>query len=124
MMHAPQIPGLKVIQILEESKRHTDIDADMPNLKDSKFPNRDLVINVGKDKLCIMSIAKSILPEVMQKMVYNAMEQREDKFVKKRNLTMKFLPKFLQMFSDSKELPSINSIGICYRTKRKISWAG
>ena len=37
MMHAPQIPGLKVIQILEESKRYTDIDADMPNLKDSKF---------------------------------------------------------------------------------------
>ena len=71
-----------------------------------------------------MSIVNSILPEVMQKMVDNAMEQREDKFVKKRSLKMKVLPEFLQMFTDSKELSSINSIGICYRTKRKISSAG
>ena len=71
-----------------------------------------------------MSIVNSILPEVMQKMVDNAMEQREDKFVKKRSLTIKVLPEFLQMFTDLKELSSINSIGICYRTKMKISSAG
>ena len=49
MMHAPQIPGLKVNQILEESRRHTDIDAYMPDLKDGKLPNRDFVVNVGQN---------------------------------------------------------------------------
>ena len=57
-------------------------------------------------------------------MVDNAMENREDKFVKKRNLTMKVLPEFLQMFTDSKELSSINSISNWYRAKRKILSAG
>ena len=35
---------------LEESRRHTDIDAYMPDLKDGKLPNKDFVVNVGKDK--------------------------------------------------------------------------
>ena len=48
------------------------------------------------------------------------MEQREEKFIKKRNLTMKVLPEFLQMFTDSKELSSIPLINNCYRAKGKI----
>ena len=47
MTYSPQIPGLKVNQILEESRKHTNIDAYMPDLKDGKLPNRDFVINVG-----------------------------------------------------------------------------
>ena len=45
-MHVPQIPGLKVNQILQEARNHADIDDYMPDLKDGKLPNRDYVINV------------------------------------------------------------------------------
>ena len=50
MILAPQIPGLKINQILEESRRHTDIGTYIPDLKNGKLPNMDFVVNVGKDK--------------------------------------------------------------------------
>ena len=49
MTHAPQISGLNVNQILEESMRHSNIDSYMSDLKDGKLPSRDFVINVGMD---------------------------------------------------------------------------
>ena len=48
MTHVPQIPGLKVNQILEEARKHLDIDDYIPDLKDGKLPNGDYIVNVGK----------------------------------------------------------------------------
>ena len=50
MMHVPQIPGLKVNQILQEARKHADIDDYIPDLKDGKLPSRDYVVNVGMNE--------------------------------------------------------------------------
>ena len=50
MNHVPQVKGLRVTQILEEARRHVDIDSYMPDLNYDKLPNRDFVINVGKTR--------------------------------------------------------------------------
>ena len=47
MTHVPQISGLKVNQVLEEPRKHIDIEDYMPELQDGKLPNRDYVVNVG-----------------------------------------------------------------------------
>ena len=48
MDHVPQMKGLRVTQILEEARKHVNIDSYMPDLNDDKLPNRDFVVNVGK----------------------------------------------------------------------------
>ena len=48
MAYVPQIKGLRVNQILEEARKHVDVDQYMPDLKDDKLPNREYVINVSK----------------------------------------------------------------------------
>ena len=48
MTRIPQVKGLRVNQILEECRKHIDIDRYMPDLKDDKLPNREYVINVGR----------------------------------------------------------------------------
>ena len=48
MDHVPQVKGLRVTQILEEARRHVDIDSYMPDLNYDILPNRDFVINDGK----------------------------------------------------------------------------
>ena len=48
MAYVPQIKRLRVNQILEEARKHVDVDQYMPDLKDDKLPNREYVINVSK----------------------------------------------------------------------------
>ena len=50
IMHVPQIQGLKVNQILKETRNHVDINDYVPDLKDEKLPNRYYVINVGMNE--------------------------------------------------------------------------
>ena len=53
MTHVPQIPGLKVNQILEEARKHSEIDEYIPNLKNGKLPNKDDIVNVSKESVNI-----------------------------------------------------------------------
>ena len=48
MAYIPQIKGLRVAELLEETRKHVNIDDYMPDTKDEKLPNRDFVVNVGK----------------------------------------------------------------------------
>ena len=47
MDHVPQVKGLRVIQVLEEVRRHEDIESYMPDLNFDKLPHRDFVTNFG-----------------------------------------------------------------------------
>ena len=117
MTHSPQIPGLKVNQVLEEFRRHTNIEAYIPGQKDGKLPNRDLVINVALDNFKHNVDSEHSPSRNNAENGWYTIENREVKFVKKINLTMEVLPEFLQMFTDSKELSSINSISNWYNAK-------
>ena len=48
MAYVPQIKGLRVAELLEEARKHVNIDDYMQEMKDEKLPNRDFVVNVGK----------------------------------------------------------------------------
>ena len=48
MDHAPQVEGLRVIQILEDLRKNVNIDCYMPDLNYDKLLNRDFVVNAGK----------------------------------------------------------------------------
>ena len=106
MTQVSKIKGLKVNQILEEARKHINIDEYMPDLHDGKLPYRDYVINVGKELNNQMMIVNTLLPNELQKLVEKAEIKREDRFIKKREITMKVLPEFHKMFFESKELSS------------------
>ena len=50
-------------------------------------------------------LVKSLIPEELQQMVDRAMEEREEKYIKK-NITMKVLPEFQSLFAEIKEISS------------------
>ena len=50
MAYVPQIKGLRVTEILAEARNYIEIDDYMPEMRDDKLPNRDFVVNVGKQK--------------------------------------------------------------------------
>ena len=106
MTQVSKIKGLKVNQILEEARKHINIDEYMPDLHDGKLPYRDYVINVGKELNNQMMIVNTLLPNELQKLVEKAEIKREDRFIKKREITMKVLPEFHKMFFESKEQSS------------------
>ena len=107
MAYVHQIKGLRVYQILEDVRKHTDIDLLMPDLSGDKLPNRDYVINVGKivSKLK-SSIVNTLAPECLREMVDGALEAREEKYTEKRNIKMNVLPEFRRMFDSTKEISS------------------
>ena len=48
MAYVPHVDGLRVHQILDEERKHWQIDEFMPELNDEKLPNREFVVNIGK----------------------------------------------------------------------------
>ena len=44
------------------------------------------------------------MPEQLQEMIEKAFEEREDKFTAKRDIKMKVLPEFREMFNESKQI--------------------
>ena len=102
----PKIEGLKVNQILDEARKHIEIDDYMPDLSNGKLPCRDYVINVGKKANNISTIVNTLLPNEFQELIEKAETIRDDKFIQKRGLTMNILPEFNKMFVESKELSS------------------
>ena len=106
MTQVPKIEGLKVNQIPEEARGYLNIDEYMPDLHDGKLPYRDYVINIGKKSNNKMILVNTLLPNELQQLVEKAEAKREDKFIKKRGITMKVLPEFQKLFVESKELSS------------------
>ena len=47
-----------------------------------------------------------MIPDELQQMVDRAMEEREEKCIKKKNITMKVLPEFQSLFAETKEISS------------------
>ena len=121
MASVPQIKGLRVYQILEEARKHTDIDLFMLDLSGDKLLNRDYVINVGKRVTNFKyTIVNTLAPECLQEMIDDALEAREEKYTEKRNIKMNVLPEFRRMFENTKEVSSkLLMIKWC-REKRKI----
>ena len=124
MAHAPQIEGLKVHQILEKAREFCEIDDYMPELNDDKLPNREFVVNIGKITLIEIQIVNSLIPEELQEMIDKAMEMREEKYIKRKNITMKVLPKFKDLFAEVKEILSNRYSLNYFRRKRKILYYG
>ena len=113
MTHAPHIQGLRVFQIINMAKQHCDIDLYLPELKDDKLPSREFVVNVGKYRSTEWSLVNTLIPDKLQEMVESAMERRECKFIKQKNITMNVLPEIKRIFKDTIEVSSklpINTI--------------
>ena len=113
MTHAPHIQGLRVFQIINMAKQHCDIDLYLPELIDDKLPSREFVVNVGKYRSTEWSLVNTLMPDKLQEMVESAMERRECKFIKQKNITMNVLPEIKRIFKDTKEVSSkllINTI--------------
>ena len=80
MASVPQIKGLRVYQISEEARKHTDIDLFMPDLNGNKLPNRDYAIKVGKRVTNFkFPIVNTLAPESLQEIIYDSLEAREEK---------------------------------------------
>ena len=106
MDHVPQVKGLRVTQILEEARRHVDIDSYMPDLNYDKLPNRDFVINVGKTRRPLWLLVNILIPNELHEMIDRVMAENEDKYIMKRSLTMNVLPEFQRMFEDATQISS------------------
>ena len=120
MAHAPQIEGLRLHQILEKAREFCEIDDYMPELNDGKLPNREFVVNIGNVTLIEIQIVNSLIPEELQEMIDNAMEMREEKYIKRKSITMKVLPKFKDLFTEVKEISSNRYSLNYFRRKRTI----
>ena len=81
----------------------------MPELNDEKLPNREFVVNINKNNNIVVN---SLIPDELQQMVDRAMEEREEKYIKKKNITMKVLPEFQSLFAETKEISSKAYFGI------------
>ena len=62
MAYVPQIKGLRVTEILTEARKYIEIDDYMPEMKDDELPNRDYVVNVGKQKPTMTIISEHFDP--------------------------------------------------------------
>ena len=78
----------------------------MPELNDEKLPNRKFVVNIGNINKNNNIEMNSLIPDELQKMVDRAVEEREEKYTKKKNIAMKMLPEFQSLFVETKEISS------------------
>ena len=62
MAYVPQIKGLRVSEILTEARKYIEIDDYMPEMKDDKLPDRDYVVNVGKQEPTMIIISEHFDP--------------------------------------------------------------
>ena len=62
MAYVHQIKGLRVTEVLTEARKYIEIDDFMPKMKDDKLPNRDYVVNVGKQKPTMIIISEHFDP--------------------------------------------------------------
>ena len=60
-------------------------------------------VNINKNNNIVVN---SLIPDELQQMVDRAMEEREEKYIKKKNITMKVLPEFQSLFAETKEISS------------------
>ena len=65
------------------------------------------MINVGKTISNIFkTTVNTLIPEQLQEMVEGALEVREQKYTKKKNIKMNVLPSFRAMFEETNEVSS------------------
>ena len=121
--HIPQINGLTIPEILIEVRKHVEIDLYMPNLSKGKLPDRSFVWNVGELALSSFTdVVNTLIPRVLRELrdlTEKWLLNREDKFIKKRNLSMKVLPEFSGLFNNAPGLSSKIIDFIFCRNKRK-----
>ena len=96
----------------------------MPKINDDKLPNSEFVVNIGKITMIEIQIVNSLIPEELQEMIDKTMETREEKYIKRKNITMKVLPKFKDLFTEVKEISSNRYSLNYFRRKRKILYYG
>ena len=106
MAYVPQVKGLRVHQILNEARKHWRIDDYLPEMKDDKLPNREFVVNIGNTSNILIQVVNTLIPDQLQAMVDKAMDEREEKYTKKKNISMRVLPEFKRLFDDTKEISS------------------
>ena len=96
----------------------------MPKINDDKLPNSEFVVNIDKITMIEIQIVNSLIPEELQEMIDKTMETREEKYIKRKNITMKVLPKFKDLFTEVKEISSNRYSLNYFRRKRKILYYG
>ena len=80
--HVPQIKGLRVNQILDETRKHINIDIFMPDLKYDELLSRVYFVKVGIDLTLILLIVNTSLPDELQGMVERVKAERVEKYNK------------------------------------------
>ena len=51
-----------------------------------------------------MRVINTFIPDQLQDMINKAIEEREEKYVSKKNIYMKVLPEFKRLFDETKEI--------------------
>ena len=119
--HIPQINGMTIPEILIKARKHVEIDLYMPNLSKGKLPDRSFVWNVGELALpSFTAVVNTLIPRELRDLTEKWLLNREDKFIKKRNLSMKVLPEFSELINNAPGLSSKTIDSIFCRNKRKI----
>ena len=119
--HVPQIKGLTVSDILAEARRFVKIDEYMPNLGKGKQPDRNFVCNIGKlFPSYNYDLVNTLIPNKLRDLIEDWMSKREVKFIKKRNLEMKVLPEFKELFCNAPGLSSKLQSNYAFRITWKV----
>ena len=87
---------------MDFAKRRSEIDEYLPTYKKGKYPNRQFFCNLGKIT-CLMTIliVNSLLLHDFTAFIAEKIKEREVKVVKKKDLEIKALPEFVNLFKNT-----------------------
>ena len=80
----------------------------------TNFPTAILLWMSVSRNLPRLSIVRTLIPDELQRLVNKVNEKNEEKYIQKKNLSMKVLPEFQRMFAEVKEVSS-KKIVIIYK---------
>ena len=72
----------------------------------TNFPTAILLWMLVRRNLPRLSIVNTLIPDELQRLVIKVKEENEERYIQKKNLSMKVLPEFQRMFAEVKEVSS------------------
>ena len=93
-MKVPQIEKLSIKLILRWGHDHTNLDSYLPSYDYDKYPNRDWIWNV----------LNSIAHDEFQKLIKDALKDREKMIVMKRGMNVEAIPEIVNIFAKSQNV--------------------
>ena len=119
----PQIPGLRLPDIIDFAEKHIDIHSFLPEYRTFRYPSRQWVWNIGMAFSRLILAVATLAEKEFREFIKSRMDQQEAEFSKNRNTNFKALPNFVSMVKDNHILSSKQLETIC-RIKWKISSIG